>query len=93
MHLAQLFSNEGLRDRSYVAIYVHLRNIPHITNPRTPRNLRRIVLIPPQLEINILRHLREGVGTVLGPEKVFVVEVVGFFEESAVFGGLGKLRG
>lgn len=70
-----------------VGCEIDLGNIIDVADPRRPRDLRRIRLVLCQIGINVFRDGGERVPRVFGPEKVFGIDIVGFFGETAVFGG------
>lgn len=57
----------------------HLRNVIDITNPSAPRDLRRLVLILIQFDVDVLRDLWERIRRIARPEEVLRVEVVRAF--------------
>lgn len=55
---------------------IQLRDIINVADPRTPCNLRRVLLVLVQLRVNLLRDLWERISGITRPEEVLRIEVV-----------------
>lgn len=66
----------------------HLVDIVDVAHSCRASDLRCVRLVPVELRVDVLRNLRKRLSSVLGPEEVLRVEVVGLLLELAVLRGL-----